>query len=657
MLPNVWKRFCRDGILIASATLGSASSISYGAGNDERTVVKAVDTVREAVEAFLGSMPGDQQSFTAVASAVQSAKSTLETIGAPRDASKASKSVAFLMQVLQGMDGKCAHGIIAVALLEDAGSAAFIDRSMARLVKEWSAAKGNKLNAGALSELATQIVNTGLYADKLGMASGDTLAQTAIFLAIGGQHNLAADIGGKAGKAGIQDAELRETLADALAKSRSPEPDRAVNVNGPAPNNNRLLASGKPCLPVEGKYSWTGSDRAWQQAFRELGLPPYVSDNHGILVTLLAEVPGGAQPQSGIQVNDVIFRIAGKTFRNKEMLDGILDSLKPGQVVEVAVKRAEVGGQSRWHTHRLSITLGDSRRYFVFRGLQRLQNRVEPAMLHSARERDKSWGSAMDYCLTEIKDESRVRVATGCLDDNDGKLNRLKLVLDAGGGAQQVLDALAEFSDLQLSVMVELAEKTDWGRWLNDERGDRLTNGQAIEAAYQAWFSELTPSGDSHVTSVRLPDSKRDVSPDFSGDPGRPPKVGKAFRDLSWGDPVTNEFERIADPGDGAILYKRQTDKLSIGEAALNGIMYAFRGGRLERVIVTCEPTNVQTIDRALRAKYGEPASAAGLVNWLTEETMISLAPKGVCIFSQKKAVDRTMQEQAEADSRGAADL
>jgi hypothetical protein len=130
-----------------------------------------------------------------------------------------------------------------------------------------------------------------------------------------------------------------------------------------------------------------------------------------------------------------------------------------------------------------------------------------------------------------------------------------------------------------------------------------------------------------------------------------------AFRDLTWGDTITGAFEKVGDPGDGAMLYKRRADKLMVGDAPLKAILYAFRDNRLERVMVMCDPTAVPVLERALIAKYGDPTPAAGQLNWVSENTMISLQPKGVCLFSEKKAVDRSTRERASADRRAADDL
>lgn len=129
------------------------------------------------------------------------------------------------------------------------------------------------------------------------------------------------------------------------------------------------------------------------------------------------------------------------------------------------------------------------------------------------------------------------------------------------------------------------------------------------------------------------------------------------FRDLSWGDTLTGDFEKVGDAGDNAILYRRRADKLMVGDAPLKTIMYAFRDNRLERVMVMCDPTAVPVLERALRTKYGDPTPAAGQLNWVSENTMISLQPKGICLFSQKKAVDRTIRKRAAADRRAADDL
>lgn len=130
-----------------------------------------------------------------------------------------------------------------------------------------------------------------------------------------------------------------------------------------------------------------------------------------------------------------------------------------------------------------------------------LRNRGVPAMLPSA----ESMTNALQYCVTEITIESSVPVAIALLNDKNGKLNQLKRVLDAGGNAQQVMDVLAKFSEVELSLMAELAQKTDWGRWVNKQNGERLTNGRALQDAYEIYLRELEAGRD---FGAKSPDSE-----------------------------------------------------------------------------------------------------------------------------------------------------
>lgn len=308
-------------------------------------------------------------------------------------------------------------------------------------------------------------------------------------------------------------ASITEASTEALARHKGVvtlggRSGPVLTVEGQGPQNdkggnqNRLLAPGAPRLPWNlGYFSWKASKKFWEKKFRDLGLPEYTFSGHGVLVTKVSEL---AKDKNGIQVHDLIFRVDGKTFDSDETLNRITNSLKVGQPVEVAIRRSEGAGQTRtWKTHRLTVVTLDYRKSKVFTSLQALQNLSASAIPCSSKQYSESAASALEYCCTKIADERRVPVAIAAVRDEDGRLRHLKQVLEAGVDCRQVMKALADFSDAQLSVMVELATETEWGKWLDDKKGERLTNGQALEAAYQIWFSELGHAAkERHVPGV-----------------------------------------------------------------------------------------------------------------------------------------------------------
>jgi serine protease Do len=62
-------------------------------------------------------------------------------------------------------------------------------------------------------------------------------------------------------------------------------------------------------------------------------------DDHEARVSQV--VPGGGAAKAGLQVNDTILSVAGKAVRDPDMLLDVLDGFKPGDEVDVRVKRGE----------------------------------------------------------------------------------------------------------------------------------------------------------------------------------------------------------------------------------------------------------------------------------------------------------------------------
>ncbi len=360
MLRNLCPSFCLYGLLFASASLHFASSsqrIAWGADKDDQNLVTSVDEIRQAVDDFLGSSPGDTTSYEAVASAVSRAKSALDTSRDLPHPSPVKNSVAFLKQVLRGMDGKCSHGLVAAALLEDAPVVA-IDRSMARLNKEWSAAKARELSVGALGEMATQIVNTGLYADKLGIASGDTLAHTAIFLSLGSQHELASDFSAKAVKAGIKDEALKAALATAQAKVGSPTAERGAKADVQLSDGEHAHSRPTAVAPAGDRpgtlgygywKSWDKSPRFFADELASRKLPS--ATGHGVFLVGAMEGLGA----EGLRPEDIVVRLNGIHLKDEKAFQKATQSLRAGKVVPAAVKRVNEP-RDKWTLVMVDIT-------------------------------------------------------------------------------------------------------------------------------------------------------------------------------------------------------------------------------------------------------------------------------------------------------------
>ena len=360
MVRNLCPSFCVYGLLIASASLHFASSsqrIACGADKDDQALVTSVDEIRQAVDDFLGSSPGHTKSYEAVASAVSRSRATLDTLRELPHRAQVKNSVAFLKQVLRGMDGKCSHGLVAAALLEDAPAVA-IDRSIARLIKEWSAAKASELSAGALGELATQIVNTGLYADKLGIASGDTLAHTAIFLSLGSQHELASDFGAKAVKVGIKDETLKASLASAQAKVGPITVEGSAKAGVKSRNGEHTHSRPTAVAPAGDRAgtlgygywkSWDKSPRFFANELANRNLPS--ATGHGVF--LVGAMEGLAA--EGLRPEDIIVRLNGIHLKDEEAFQKATQSLRAGKVVPAAVKRVNEP-RDKWNLVMVDIT-------------------------------------------------------------------------------------------------------------------------------------------------------------------------------------------------------------------------------------------------------------------------------------------------------------
>jgi hypothetical protein len=166
------------------------------------------------------------------------------------------------------------------------------------------------------------------------------------------------------------------------------------------------------------------------------------------------------------------------------------------------------------------------------------------------------------------------------------------------------------------------------------------------------------------ITLSRLPersdpaDDSRDVTVDGSppartednaperADTSKPAGPKDGFRDMRWGNPPQQGFDRFSGKkhesslsASSAIGYRRRTDKLSVGEVPLKAIDYYFDDKCLREVVLTVDNANRRTsfveLSKIITATYGPPAidemrllGGGFQSRWSTDSTTIVLSQR-----------------------------
>ncbi len=99
------------------------------------------------------------------------------------------------------------------------------------------------------------------------------------------------------------------------------------------------------------------------------------------------------------------------------------------------------------------------------------------------------------------------------------------------------------------------------------------------------------------------------------------------FRELSWGDPVSQHESKLTlfQKGEGFALYQRKDETLLIGTAKLTNLIYSFNNGKFTGVIFYTKDLSNKTaitalLDQTLSKKRRKPGSNDRYISWIHKQ-------------------------------------
>lgn len=143
----------------------------------------------------------------------------------------------------------------------------------------------------------------------------------------------------------------------------------------------------------------------------------------------------------------------------------------------------------------------------------------------------------------------------------------------------------------------------------------------------------------------------------------------EGFRGLKWGDPPTEDMTWTADKNSGWKVYRKDKEKLSLGEAQFYTILYSFYSPTPETIkflgvgLYFTDEINFSSLSGLCKAKFGKPTQTElDAFAWCSQATMISLSYNRVddsgMLFLQslplwqewQRAKEKKQMENAEQD-------
>lgn len=136
----------------------------------------------------------------------------------------------------------------------------------------------------------------------------------------------------------------------------------------------------------------------------------------------------------------------------------------------------------------------------------------------------------------------------------------------------------------------------------------------------------------------------------------------EGFRGLNWGDPPTENMQFLGEQFGNRRVYFRLDDKLKMGQAPLQTVIYFFYGESEKLFTVTLYfngRSNYEELKTICRARFGEGTEeGTNSICWISPETMVHLIfwhQKGVgelhlvCGPLHQEFVDAEQERQAES--------
>lgn len=102
----------------------------------------------------------------------------------------------------------------------------------------------------------------------------------------------------------------------------------------------------------------------------------------------------------------------------------------------------------------------------------------------------------------------------------------------------------------------------------------------------------------------------------------------EGFRGLKWGDPPTEDMEKVSEMGTGVVMYVRLDDKLSLGDVELGYIFYTFYQDKFMMVSLHFSgKSNYELLEMICRQKFGKESSGKLYeLHWVGSLSSVSLA-------------------------------
>ena len=147
-------------------------------------------------------------------------------------------------------------------------------------------------------------------------------------------------------------------------------------------------------------------------------------------------------------------------------------------------------------------------------------------------------------------------------------------------------------------------------------------------------------------------------------DIGSYPNEPDGFRGIKWGTPLKNikGMTYISADDSGQRFYVRKSDRLAIGDARLEAIMYVFWKGKLASAIFSFKGShNMEIIAGVMKKRYGDPNREQDDVSaWIGQTTSMTMkysrvTEEGALLMTSEVANKKMKAAVARSIEKGAA--